>query len=98
MPKIYRYINFILFFYANEHLPIHCHIKKEQREVKAEITYENGKLVVTFIKIKGKTILTDKEIGVIEDFIKWKHLQIVEKWKSFFVFGKKPKFEVVNKK
>lgn len=98
MPKIYQYINFILFFYANEHLPIHCHIKRGDREIKAEIAYVNGKLVVTFRKIKGKVILTDNEISTIEEFIKWKHLQIVEKWTSFFVFGKKPKFEKLNKK
>ena len=98
MPKIYQYINFLLFFYANEHLPIHCHIKRQQREIKAEITYKNGKLVVTFITVKGKPRLTQNEINEVEVFLKWKHLQIVKKWKEFFIFGKSPKFEKINKK
>jgi hypothetical protein len=63
-----------------------------------QFTYENGKLVVTFSKVRGKVILTDKEINTVGEFIKWKHLQIVQKWNEFFVFGKQPKFERINKK
>ena len=98
MPKIYEYIGYVLFFYANEHLPIHCHIKHQQREVKAEIFYENGKPFVRFIKIKGKPILQDGEIKEVESFILKKHKEIVNKWMEFFVKGVKPKVEKINKK
>ena len=97
MPKIYEYIGFILFFYANEHLPIHCHVIKGDREVKAELEYVDGKLIVTFIKIKRKKTFEGKDIDIIEGFIRRKHLQIVEKWKAFFVFGKSPTFEKIKK-
>ena len=98
MPKIYEYIGYILFFYANEHLPIHCHIKHQHREVKAEIFYENGKPFVKFIRIKGTMLLQTDEIKVIEGFIMKKHKEIVNKWMEFFVKGVKPKVEKINKK
>ena len=45
MPKIYEYLGLVFFFYANEHLPIHVHISKENLESKAELIIEDGKLV-----------------------------------------------------
>lgn len=98
MPKIYEYIGFIIFFYSNEHLPVHCHIKKQQREVKAVIQYINGKPFVTFMKVRSKTILTTDELNDIKEFILKKHSQIVNKWTDFFVKGKSPTVEKINKK
>ncbi len=98
MPKIYEYIGFILFFYSNEHLPIHCHIKKQQREVKAVIKYIDGKPFVTFMKVRSKTKLNDHELKDIAEFILNKHKQIVNKWTDFFVKGKSPAVEKINKK
>ena len=98
MPKIYQYIGFIFFFYSNEHDPIHCHIKKGQREVKAEMEYVDGKLIVTFKKLRGKVIFRGDDLDEIEYFIRKKHLQIVEKWTSFFIFGKSPIFEKIKEK
>ena len=98
MPKIYEYIGYIIFFYSNEHLPVHCHIKKQQREVKAVIEYKNGKPFVTFMKVRSKTLLNDKELDDIKEFISKKHNQIVNKWTDFFVKGKSPSVEKINKK
>ena len=98
MPKIYEYIGYIIFFYSNEHLPVHCHIKKQQREVKAVIEYNNGKPFVTFMKVRSKNLLSERELNDIEEFILKKHNQIVNKWTDFFVKGKNPSVEKINKK
>ena len=98
MPKIYEYIGYILFFYSNEHLPVHCHIKRQQREVKAVIEYKDGKPFVTFMKVRSKVLLNEKELNDIEEFILKKHNQIVNKWADFFVKGKSPKVDKINKK
>ncbi|HCG5141951.1 TPA: DUF4160 domain-containing protein, partial [Vibrio parahaemolyticus] len=37
MPKIYEYLGIVLFFYSNEHEPIHIHGKFQGKESKAEI-------------------------------------------------------------
>src|SRR5258708_4825429 len=96
MPKIYEYIGFIFFFYSNEHLPIHCHVKKGEREIKAELQYNEGKLLVKFIKVKGKTKFEGKDLDNIESFIRKHHKQIVEKWTLFLIYGKSPNFDKIT--
>ena len=34
MPKIFEYLGILIFFYSNEHEPIHVHAKKENLKVK----------------------------------------------------------------
>lgn len=58
MPKIYEYLGLIFFFYANEHLPIHVHVAKADRESKIELVFGNGKLTAVEIKkVKGRNPL-----------------------------------------
>ena len=98
MPKIYQYLGFLFFFYSNEHLPIHCHVKRGEHEVKAELEYINGKPIVKFLKIKGSKIFNKKDLNEIEKFIKSHDSGIVEKWTNFFIYGKRPKFEMIKQK
>jgi hypothetical protein len=88
MPKIYEYIGFIFFFYSIEHLPIHCHVKKGEREIKAELQYKKGKLMIKFLKVKGKRPFNDRDLNEIVKFIGKYHMQKVEKWKTFLFTGK----------
>ena len=50
MPKIFEYLGIIIFFYSNEHEPIHVHARKGEYESKAEFIIFNGEIVK--IKIK----------------------------------------------
>jgi len=45
MPKLYEYLGIIIFFWSNEHEPIHVHGEYQGRESKAEIIVEDGKVV-----------------------------------------------------
>ena len=36
MPKIFEYLGILMFFYSNEHEPIHVHAKYDGFESKAE--------------------------------------------------------------
>ena len=51
MPKIYEYLGIILFFYSNEHEPIHIHGKFQGAELKQRSTC----LTAAFIKLWSKT-------------------------------------------
>jgi len=44
MPKIFEYLGILVFFYSNEHEPIHVHAKKGEYECKAEFYIVNGKI------------------------------------------------------
>ena len=99
MPKIYEYLGLVFFFYANEHLPIHVHISKENLESKAELIIEDGKLVkIKFIKVKSRRPLGEVDLRNAEKFIEKYHALIINKWTTFFILNKRVACEIINKK
>ncbi len=50
MPKIFEYFGILIFFYSNEHEPIHVHARRGENESKAEFVILDG--VVSEIRIK----------------------------------------------
>ena len=97
MPDIYKYLSFVFSFYSREHAPIHVHVEKQDRECKCEITYDNGLLNLKWKKVKGSMPLSSTEMSSAEELIKKHHLDIVNKWNQFFIFGKQVKCEKINK-
>jgi len=75
MPKIFEYLWILIFFYSNEHEPIHVHARKGERESKAEFIIING--VIIEIKIKHvKGILPLQEMSQIDLKNSWKSMLI----------------------
>ncbi len=99
MPKIYEYLGFVFFFYANEHLPIHVHISIGEFESKIELIYENGLLKELVVQsVKGRNPLSESDLKLAMKFVKKYHQGIVDKWTTFFVLNKKVKCERINEK
>lgn len=99
MPKIYEYLGFILYFYSNEHEPIHVHVTKAERESIFEIIMLNGQLLeIKKRKAKFKIPLTAREEKEILVFIEKYNKKIVDKWINFFVLKKAIKTTKVNRK
>lgn len=98
MPKIYEYLGYIFYFYSNEHTPIHCHIEKSGKGMKAELIYHQKTLSIRFLKVKRAPYFDATEKEELEIFIKERHSEIVQKWESFFILGKKPTFEKIKVK
>src|SRR4030065_808861 len=84
MPKIYEYLGIVLFFYSNEHEPIHIHGKYNGRESKAEIHFFSGKIQKIMIKDKGPGLEPSKRKD-FEEFVNVYANDIVEKWMDYFV-------------
>jgi hypothetical protein len=99
MPKIFEYLGILIFFYSNEHEPIHVHGKYDGFESKAEFYIVNGKIVEIKIKqIKGLRPLTGSKLKDFEDFLEQFADKIVQKWIDYFVYHKDVEFEKINKK
>ena len=69
MPKIFQYLQYVIRFYTNEHLPIHVHVhvQIQNREIKVEFLISGDDLTLVFKKVKGKLPLTEveaKEVAV----------------------------------
>ncbi|MFM7374615.1 MAG: DUF4160 domain-containing protein [Chthoniobacterales bacterium] len=45
MPKLYEYLGLDVFFYSNEHQPVHVHGKYQGREGRAELRIVEGRVI-----------------------------------------------------
>ena len=98
MPKIFQYLQYIIRFYTNEHLPIHVHVQIQDREIKIELLISGDDITLVFKKVKGKTPLTEAEAKEVAVFLKAYYKKIIDKWQTVFIYHKKVKCEVINKK
>lgn len=99
MPKIFEYLGIIVFFYSNEHEPIHVHAKKGEYESKAEFYIVDGKIKeIRISNIKGVKPLIGKELKDFEIFLEIYANAIIEKWVNYFVYHKNVKFERITKR
>lgn len=80
----------ILFFFSNDHEPIHVHGQKREFESKANFMIENGEIIVIqFVNVKVKEPLKDKDLLNFKIFAIKYHFQIVHKWNDYFEEKKK---------
>lgn len=99
MPKIFEYMGIVIFFYSNEHEPIHVHARKGEFESKAEFIIIEG--VIEEIRIKkvtGSSPLTGKNLKDFQDFLSLYSNKIVAKWVDYFVYHKAVEFEKIQRK
>jgi hypothetical protein len=99
MSKIFEYLGMLIFFYSNEHEPIHVHAKKGEFESKAEFNIVNGEISeIKIMKISGAKPLKGKNLKDFEIFLENYADKIVEKWISYFVYHKDVEFEKITKR
>jgi hypothetical protein len=99
MPKLFEYLGILIYFYSNEHEPIHVHAKKAEYESKAEFYIIDG--IVTEIKItevKGKRPIIGNDLKNFEIFLENYSEKVVQKWIDYFVYHKEIEFEKITKK
>lgn len=99
MPKLYEYLGILIYFYSNEHEPIHVHGKHAGRESRAEIILENGRVVSVVVgSIPGKRPLDGSKLRGFGTFVNAKADEIVERWINFFVNNVRSKPEVITRR
>lgn len=99
MPKIYEYLGIILFFYSNEHEPIHVHARKGEFESKAEIIIQGGLIKeIILTNVKGKKPLKGSDLNSLKEFLEIYSEKVVSKWVDYFVYNKQISFEKITQK
>ncbi|MFN2457083.1 MAG: DUF4160 domain-containing protein [Chitinophagaceae bacterium] len=96
--KDFQYLQYLIGFYSNDHLPIHVHVQIQQRETKVEFRISAEEVTLIFKKVKGKIPLTEAEGNEVALFLKSHHKQIIKKWETVFIYHKKVECEVISKK
>ncbi|MBI5775126.1 MAG: DUF4160 domain-containing protein [Verrucomicrobia bacterium] len=99
MPKLYEYFGLVVFFYANEHEPIHVHGEFQGGHARAEIILKDGKVLrIVFSNLKGKPPLSGSKMKDFQTVVRAKAEDIVRRWVDFFVFKKHNKPEIITRK
>ncbi|NHE56675.1 DUF4160 domain-containing protein [Cyclobacterium plantarum] len=99
MPKIFEYLGILIFFYSNEHEPIHVHAKKGEFESKAEFYIIDGDISqIKITNILGARPLKGKDLKDFKIFLEKFADKIVEKWISYFIYHKDVEFEKITKR
>jgi hypothetical protein len=99
MPKLYEYLGILIYFYSNDHEPIHVHGKHGGRESRAEIILANGRVVRVVVgNIPGKRPLDGPKLRDFETFVNARAEEIVERWINFFVSNVRSKPEIITRR
>ncbi len=99
MPKIFEYLGIVIFFYSNEHEPIHVHATFDGKENKAEFLIIDGEISEITIKlVSGKKSLDTNKLKDFEKFLEIYGDEIIRKWIDYFVYHKNVSFERITKK
>jgi len=90
MPKLYEYLGIIIFFYSNEHEPVHVHGRYGEFESKAEIVFVNGLVKsIDILDVEGKRPLPTSQKKDFKKLVTTLSDEIVQSWISYFVYNKK---------
>jgi len=88
----------VIFFYSNEHEPIHVHARKGEFESRATIVLVEGVInKVVISNVKGRQPLKGKDLKNFREFMTHYSEEIVEKWVDYFVYHKKVDFRKISK-
>ena len=99
MPKIFEYFGIVIFFYSNEHHPIHVHAQKGEFESKAEFFITNGEVSeIKIVEVKGRKPLKGSDLKYFKVFLSYYSDQIIRKWVDYFIYRKNVDFEKITKK
>ena len=99
MPKLYEYFGLRVYFYANDHEPVHVHGFYQGRESKAEIVIVNGVVAhIRILPVPGLRALSGKPLADFEALVSNRSMDIVEKWVEFFVHRRAIRPEIITRR
>lgn len=90
MPKLYEYLGIVIFFYSNEHEPVHVHGRYQGFESKISFEIHNGNITkITVQSVKGKKPLPSHQLSDFQHLATQLGDEIVQSWVNYFVYHKK---------
>ncbi len=87
MPKLFKYLGVLVFFYSNEHEPVHVHGRFQGCENKAVFHIENGEIRrIEILPVRGKRPLPPAKRKAFETVVNAFADTIVKSWVDYFVY------------
>ncbi len=78
MPEVLRKMGFTFYFFSNEHLPIHIHVRKGSGEAKFEFK-DNGE-----IELKKSVNMKISELKIAQTLAVAYQDEIIDEWMKYF--------------
>ena len=98
MPKLYEYLGLDVFFYSNEHQPVHVHGRCQGREGRADLRIVEGRVIrIDFVDQPGRLPLKPAEMDHFRKVVRARAQDIVQKWVDYFVLHKSVSVEKITK-
>jgi hypothetical protein len=83
MPKLYEYLGIAIWFFSDEHNPIHIHARYGESEVKVELYEQNGIVYdVKYVEVSGKFGFA--KMRDLKMFVNENKSAILYAWKQVF--------------
>jgi hypothetical protein len=83
MPKLYEYLGIVIWFFSDEHNPMHIHARYGDNEVKVELFEDNGIVYdIQYSTVSGK--FSPAKIRDLKKFIHENKSAILFAWKQVF--------------
>jgi hypothetical protein len=99
MLKIYEYFGLKIFFFANEHEPVHVHGRYQNRESKAELIIEEEDVIkIKISDVPGKRPLGGDKLRDFTILVHHKADDIRLRWIDFFVNNKRNTPEIITRR
>ncbi|MEW6754550.1 MAG: DUF4160 domain-containing protein [Candidatus Latescibacterota bacterium] len=97
MPKLYEYFGLTVFFYSNEHEPIHVHGRYQGRESRAELVLYNGAVAeIRYLPVRGRRPLEAAQLADFRALVEGRAQEIVARWIDYFVLHKPVQPEAIR--
>ncbi len=97
MPKIYEYFGIKIFFFSDDHEPIHVHAEYNGSVVKVSFFIEDGKIYkITYVEDTKK--FPPAKLKELKKFVSKYKDNIVWAWDKYFIWKMKVEFERITKK
>ncbi len=99
MPKLYTYFGLEVFFYSNEHDPVHVHGQHGEQVSKAELTLQDGIVVsIRIVPVSRRAMLTGKPLKDFTLLVHARAQEIVNKWNDHFVSNQHIQPETITRR
>ncbi len=99
MPKLYTYFGLVVFFYSNEHYPVHVHGLYGEQESKAELTLEGSRVVgIRIVPVSGRAMLTGRPLEDFTVLVNARAQEIADKWNDYFVDNKRIQPQTITRR
>lgn len=86
MPTLYEYFGIYIYFFSNDHLPVHIHVRSQTGSCKVIFAVEYGKILrYDIYQIGKKKMPSTSDIKKLKELLSHHGNDVIKKWREFYI-------------